>query len=54
MMDQYEINKLLKKYLILIEGEDHPPPIRTFKDLRVDERVLRVLTKKQLKKPTPI
>jgi len=44
----------LKKYQILIEGEDPPPPIKSFKDLRIDKRVLNVLLKRKVKKPTPI
>ena len=54
IMDQYEINKILKKYQVLIEGDDPPPPIKSFKDLRVDMRILKVLQRKKIKKPTPI
>ena len=53
-MSQYEINKILKKYNILIEGDDPPPPIKSFIDLRIDDRILKVLNKLQYKKPTPI
>ena len=38
----------------MIEGDDPPPPIKSFKDLRVDSKVLKTLAKKKLKKPTPI
>ena len=38
----------------MIEGDDPPPPIKSFKDLRVDKKVLKVLAKRKLKKPTPI
>ncbi|KAM3147462.1 hypothetical protein pb186bvf_000269 [Paramecium bursaria] len=54
LWDQYKINGLLKKYSILIEGENPPPPIKSFKDLRVDERILKILSKMKIKKPTPI
>jgi len=54
MMTQFEINKILKKYNILIEGDDPPPPIREFADLRVDQRILKVLKKLLYRKPTPI
>lgn len=53
-LDQYQINKILKKYMILIEGDDPPPPVKSFKDLRLDPRILKVLAKKKLLKPTPI
>jgi ATP-dependent RNA helicase DDX41 len=53
-MGQAEINKILKKSNILIEGDNPPPPIKAFTDLRIDERILKVLTKLTYKKPTPI
>jgi len=38
----------------MIEGDDPPPPIKSFKDLRVDERILKILSKMKIKKPTPV
>ncbi|KAI8617215.1 P-loop containing nucleoside triphosphate hydrolase protein [Chytriomyces sp. MP71] len=41
-------------YHILVEGEDVPPPIRSFKDMRLHQEVLRHLDAKGIKNPTPI
>lgn len=54
LWDQYKINQILKKYMIMIEGNDPPPPIKSFKDLRVDEKILKILSKMKIKKPTPV
>ncbi|CAD8212438.1 unnamed protein product [Paramecium pentaurelia] len=54
LWDQYKIDKILKKYSIMIEGNDPPPPIKSFQDLRVDDRILKILSKMKIKKPTPI
>ncbi|XP_061727003.1 ATP-dependent RNA helicase abstrakt isoform X2 [Cydia pomonella] len=39
---------------ILVEGEDVPPPIRTFQHMKFPKGILRGLEEKGIKKPTPI
>lgn len=48
------IDKLHHKLGILIEGDDVPPPIKTFKLMRFHRGILRGLEKKGITKPTPI
>ncbi|KAL7504530.1 hypothetical protein ACHAXN_002174 [Cyclotella atomus] len=43
-----------KKWHILTEGEDIPPPIRSFKDMAFPPPILEALKKKNVKRPTPI
>lgn len=42
------------KHRILAEGEDIPPPITTFKEMKFPKGILVGLDKKGIKKPTPI
>lgn len=46
--------KIREKLRILIEGDDVPPPLKTFKDMKLHEAVINGLKKKHIKKPTPI
>ncbi|CAG5132902.1 unnamed protein product [Candidula unifasciata] len=46
--------KIRKKHHILVEGEDLPPPIRTFRSMKFPQPILDVLTKKGILEPTPI
>lgn len=39
---------------ILAEGEDIPPPLKTFKDMKFPKSILTALDRKGIKKPTPI
>eukprot|EP00794_Sanderia_malayensis_P005774 gene5774-6479_t len=43
-----------KKYSIIVEGEDIPPPIKTFKEMKFPRSILNVLKRKGIKEPTPI
>jgi ATP-dependent RNA helicase DDX41 len=45
---------LRKKWHILVDGDDVPPPISTFKDMRFPAGVLAGLKAKGIEKPTPI
>ncbi|XP_045541269.1 ATP-dependent RNA helicase abstrakt [Papilio machaon] len=50
-----EKNDLIRQQLrILVEGEDVPPPIRTFQHMKFPKGILRGLEEKGIKKPTPI
>lgn len=42
------------KLRILVEGEDIPPPIRTFREMKFAQGILDGLDKKGIKNPTPI
>ncbi|KAF5273788.1 hypothetical protein FQA39_LY00903 [Lamprigera yunnana] len=48
-------HELLRTELrILVEGEDVPAPIRTFKEMKLHKGILAGLQDKNIKKPTPI
>ena len=47
-------NKIRDKWHILVEGEDCPPPIRSFVDMCFPRPIIDCLTKKNVKRPTPI
>jgi ATP-dependent RNA helicase DDX41 len=49
-----EVEDIRSKWHILVEGDDIPPPIRTFKDMRFPQAVLDVFAKKKIERPTPI
>jgi ATP-dependent RNA helicase DDX41 len=42
------------KFHILTEGDDIPPPINNFTDMRIPRPILDYLKTKGIKKPTPI
>ena len=42
------------KWHILVEGDEIPPPIKSFKDMRFPQPVLEALAAKGIRKPTPI
>ena len=43
-----------EKHHILIEGDDLPPPIQHFADMKIPKPILAYLTTKGIKRPTPI
>ncbi|KAM7256283.1 hypothetical protein ACFE04_012024 [Oxalis oulophora] len=43
-----------KQWHIIVDGEDIPPPIKNFKDMKFPEAVLRKLKEKGIVQPTPI
>ncbi|KAL7529207.1 hypothetical protein ACHAXR_002850, partial [Thalassiosira sp. AJA248-18] len=49
-----EWTKIRKKWHILVEGNDCPPPIRSFADMTFPKPILEVLKGKNVKRPTPI
>jgi len=47
-------DELRKKWHILVEGRDLPPPIKNFRDMRFPPAILDALTAKGIARPTPI
>lgn len=43
-----------KKYAIIVDGEDIPPPIKKFEDMRFPKALLEGLFSKGIRRPTPI
>jgi len=43
-----------KKYHILVEGEEKPPPCKTFREMKFPKPVMHTLKKKGIQHPTPI
>ena len=53
-MPRTKADELRRKWHILVEGDEIPPPARDFRDLRFPEPVLRMLREKGIVQPTPI
>ncbi|TKY61507.1 DEAD-box ATP-dependent RNA helicase 35 [Spatholobus suberectus] len=49
-----ECDLIRKQWHIIVDGEDIPPPIKNFKDMRFPEPVLKKLKAKGIIQPTPI
>jgi ATP-dependent RNA helicase DDX41 len=43
-----------QKWHILVEGENLPPPIKTFKEMKFPQPILEALKEKNIRRPTPI
>ncbi|XP_003739731.1 probable ATP-dependent RNA helicase DDX41 [Galendromus occidentalis] len=52
--DEKKCDKIREKYRILVEGEDIPPPIRTFKEMKFPRIIRSALKKRDIVKPSPI
>ncbi|KAH9324674.1 hypothetical protein KI387_004852, partial [Taxus chinensis] len=53
-MTETECDAVRKQWHILVEGEQIPPPIKNFKDMRFPEPILKKLKAKGIVQPTPI
>ncbi|KAK1313235.1 DEAD-box ATP-dependent RNA helicase 35 [Acorus calamus] len=53
-LSQKARDAIRKQWHILVEGEDVPPPIKNFKDMRFPESILKKLKSKGIERPTPI
>lgn len=53
-MSEKECDEIRKQWHILVEGEDIPPPVKNFKDMRFPEAILQKLKAKGITRPTPI
>lgn len=49
-----ECDAIRKQWHIIVDGEDIPPPIKDFKDMRFPEPILKMLKAKGIVRPTPI
>mmetsp|Transcript_28844 Transcript_28844/g.35449 ORF Transcript_28844/g.35449 Transcript_28844/m.35449 type:complete len:660 (+) Transcript_28844:235-2214(+) len=54
LMDSEKCASLRKKWHIICEGEDLPPPVKTFRDMKLPQAILDALAAKGIKRPTPI
>ncbi|CAI9113935.1 OLC1v1037496C2 [Oldenlandia corymbosa var. corymbosa] len=54
MMSKKACDKIRKLWHIIVEGEDIPPPIKNFRDMRFPEPILKKLKEKGIVQPTPI
>ncbi|XP_058074312.1 DEAD-box ATP-dependent RNA helicase 35-like [Magnolia sinica] len=53
-MSPKEADTVRRQWHILVEGDDVPPPIKNFKDMRLPEPILKKLKEKGIVQPTPI
>lgn len=53
-MSEERHERVRKKYHILVEGDGIPPPIKSFKEMKLPAAILRGLKKKGILHPTPI
>lgn len=53
-MPDYKHDMIRQKLKILAEGEDIPPPIKTFKEMKFPKPILEGLERRCIRKPTPI
>lgn len=49
-----ERNAIREKFHILVEGDNLPPPILSFRDMKFPEPILEALEAKRIERPTPI
>ena len=53
-LTQEKVESLRKKWHIIVQGDDVPPPVKTFKDMRFPAALLEGLAAKGITRPTPI
>mmetsp|Transcript_1654 Transcript_1654/g.5801 ORF Transcript_1654/g.5801 Transcript_1654/m.5801 type:complete len:633 (-) Transcript_1654:954-2852(-) len=53
-MSAAECQAIRDKWHIICEGENLPPPIKSFKDMRFPPTIIEALAKKGIQRPTPI
>ncbi|KAF8582050.1 P-loop containing nucleoside triphosphate hydrolase protein [Ramaria rubella] len=51
---QEQHRRLQEKYHIIVDGEDIPPPIASFADMKIPDVMLKYLKSKRIVDPTPI
>ncbi|KAH9144548.1 hypothetical protein AeRB84_011495, partial [Aphanomyces euteiches] len=53
-MTEEECDQVRKKWHILVDGDDIPPPIKSFAEMRFPPPILSALKEKNIVRPTPI
>lgn len=53
-LPEFKCNEIREKLRILVDGENIPAPIGSFKEMKFPKPILKGLDKKGIKKPTPI
>lgn len=53
-LSQARHDRIRKKFGISVEGDNVPPPLRTFKEMKLHKGILAGLEQKGITKPTPI
>ncbi|KAH7527874.1 hypothetical protein FEM48_Zijuj05G0012800 [Ziziphus jujuba var. spinosa] len=53
-MSRKQCDLIRKQWHIIVDGDDIPPPIKNFKDMRFPEPILKMLKAKGIVQPTPI
>ncbi|KAB7494206.1 ATP-dependent RNA helicase abstrakt [Armadillidium nasatum] len=53
-LDPKKHEKVRRKFNIMVEGEDVPPPLKRFVDMKFPKSVIKALAKKGIEKPSPI
>ncbi|CAM9711097.1 unnamed protein product [Ectocarpus sp. 4 AP-2014] len=53
-MTEEDCDKLREKWSILVDGEKVPPPIKSFREMKLPDPMLAALEAKGIKRPTPI
>ncbi|KAL6888508.1 hypothetical protein ACP4OV_009534 [Aristida adscensionis] len=53
-MPRARADELRRRWHIIVEGDDVPPPARDFRDLRLPDPILRKLRERGIVQPTPI
>ncbi|CAN6573139.1 unnamed protein product [Malus baccata var. baccata] len=53
-MSSQQCDFIRKQWHIIVSGDDIPPPIKNFKDMRFPEPILKMLKTKGIVQPTPI
>nr|XP_016448007.1 PREDICTED: DEAD-box ATP-dependent RNA helicase 35-like isoform X1 [Nicotiana tabacum] len=53
-MSKKACDVIRKQWHIIVDGEDVPPPIKNFKDMRFPEPILKKLKARGIVQPTPI
>ena len=46
--------RVRRRHHILVDGENVPPPLKTFEQMKFPPAVIKVLQKKNILKPSPI
>lgn len=53
-MPENRHEQLRHKLRILVEGEEIPPPLKLFREMKFNKGIMAGLAQKGIKKPTPI